>query len=190
MRQIILASASPRRRELLRRIFPRFDVVVSGAEERAQAGVSPQETAYSLARLKCESVAQRYPRALVIGCDTVVAVDGQMLGKPASGQEAFEMLRLLSGREHLVHTGVFVCEEGNGEGFCETSVVRFLPMSDSEIWEYVATGEPMDKAGAYGIQGLGGRYAKLSQGDFDNVVGLPVTRLQGFLEEKYHHVLL
>ncbi|MFZ4506815.1 MAG: Maf family protein [Fimbriimonas sp.] len=180
-RPVILASASPRRHELLRQLVEEFEIVVAGVDEDALTCPDPWETAQRLALAKARAVAEGRPDALVIGGDTVVALalDGgyQQLTKPVDAEDAVRILSLLSGREHVVITGVaLVWAEGSLVGF-DTTRVRFRSLLEAEIREYVATGEPMDKAGAYGIQGLGGTIVESFEGSISNVVGLPLERL-------------
>ena len=167
-KKIILASASPRRRELLTQIGLDFDVVVSETEEKINS-TEPAKVVEELTDL------------VVLGADTVVACDGKILGKPADTEAAAAMLTMLQGRGHEVYTGVTILYEENGERktltFHEKTTVHFYPMTDAQIREYVATGDPMDKAGAYGIQGFCARYIRGIEGDYNNVVGLPVGRV-------------
>ena len=180
--KVILASASPRRRELLTQIGIDFEVQVSEVEERITTTV-PCEVVQELSRQKAEAVMamrkEEGVRALVIGADTVVACGGEILGKPRDAEDAMRMLRMLSGRSHEVYTGVtFVYDEGREiYSFYECTKVHFAPMTEAEIEEYVTTGDPMDKAGAYGIQGFCARYITGIEGDYNNVVGLPVGRV-------------
>lgn len=187
--KIILASASPRRKELLAQIGLVFEVQVSEVEEQVSTTV-PCYLVQSLSRQKAEAVfhalAGTEEEVLVIGADTVVSCDGRILGKPKDPEHAKEMLRMLQGRSHEVYTGVTLLyrarEEENtssieGKSFYEATKVNFCPMSEAEIEDYVATGDPMDKAGAYGIQGICARYISGIEGDYNNVVGLPVGRL-------------
>lgn len=180
MERMILASASPRRRELLHQIGLKPEIVPSRIEERITR-TEPDQVVMELARQKAEDVASLYKgeNVIVIGADTVVASDGKILGKPHSRQEAFDMLCGLQGREHQVYTGVTVidCATGNQETFAEMTEVSVYPMSDEEIRRYIDTGEPMDKAGAYGIQGQFAAYIRGIRGDYTNVVGLPVGRV-------------
>lgn len=222
-RKIILASASPRRRELLTQIGLDFDVVVSETEEKITS-TEPAKVVEELSAQKAEAVweklfsmtasqgsvtdAERLEEGsgvsrtdegsegfdpeqtsgettitdnVVLGADTVVACDGKILGKPADTEAAVAMLTMLQGRGHEVYTGVTILYEENGERktltFHEKTTVHFYPMTDAQIREYVATGDPMDKAGAYGIQGLCARYISGIAGDYNNVVGLPVGRV-------------
>ncbi len=177
MSRIILASASPRRRELMELAGYDFEVICADITEVVPENVEPQEVVMSLAMQKAQAVAAEHKNAVVIGSDTVVALDGKILGKPHSEQEACEMLRSLSGKAHKVFTGVaIVCGEKVKNFFDETDV-EFYPLDDGEIKKYVATGEPMDKAGAYGIQGKGSVLVKKINGDFFNVMGLPIAKL-------------
>jgi septum formation protein len=178
---VILASGSPRRRELLAFVIPKFDVIPSDIEETASG--SPKQQVEKLALDKAEDIARQFPDALVIGADTLVAVDGHVLGKPQDAADAAAMLRLLSGRTHSVYTGVAVISGGIARTAAEATRVTFCPMTEDEIREYIATGEPMDKAGAYGIQGYGGKYISGIEGCFFNVMGLPISRLYTILKE-------
>lgn len=213
-KKIILASASPRRRELLTQIGLDFEVVVSETEEKITS-TEPAKVVEELSAQKAEAVweklrsmtasqgsvtnAERLDEGsevfepeqtsgettmtdtLVLGADTVVACDGKILGKPADTEAAAAMLTMLQGRGHEVYTGVTILYEQNGERktltFHEKTIVHFYPMTDAQIREYVATGDPMDKAGSYGIQGFCARYIRGIEGDYNNVVGLPVGRV-------------
>ena len=177
--EIILASQSPRRRELLARMgLEKFQVRPARGEEVMDETLPPWQLVERLSRQKAEEVAaDAGENALVIAADTVVAVDGRVLGKPGDEAGAAEMLALLSGREHTVYTGVTVCLGGRQVTEHEATQVRFRPLTEKEIRQYIATGEPMDKAGAYGIQGYGALLVEGIEGDYFNVVGLPVCRL-------------
>ena len=180
--RIILASQSPRRRELLERMgLSPFDVIPARGEERADPALSPAQLVEALSRQKAAEVAAAHPEALVIAADTVVSIDGLVLGKPRSGAEAARMLARLSGREHTVYTGVTVRLGDRADTQYEAAAVRFRPLSEADIARYVATGEPMDKAGAYGIQGYGAMLVEGIDGDYYNVMGLPVCRLARML---------
>lgn len=185
MARLILASQSPRREALLRQVGLEFDVTPSTVEEQIPEGLSPAEAARKLAEEKARSVASRRTEGLVIGADTVVVVDGQILGKPADSQEARAMLRRLSGREHQVITGIAVVDAATGHERSDsvTTAVRFAPLSEQVIDRYVATDEPLDKAGAYAIQGFGALLIESINGDYYNVVGLPLRRLAELLGE-------
>lgn len=180
---IILASASPRRKELMKLITEDFRVIPADVDETLPADIYPEEAAEYLAEKKCRAVAEENTEAVVIGCDTVVIEGKEILGKPADITDACRMLRTLSGRTHLVITGVCIFYRGEYNKFSEISQVEFYPLSDDEINEYAETGEPRDKAGAYGIQGFGGLLVKSIQGDYNNIVGLPAARLKRALEE-------
>lgn len=175
--QIILASASPRRKELLGMICPSFEVVVSTVEEILPSGIAAQDAPEYLARLKACDVAKQHPDALVIGADTSVLIENEILGKPKDADDAKRMLRLLSGAQHQVITGCCLCMGGRVHSFSQTTAVQFYPLSDREIDHYIASGEPFDKAGAYGIQQKGCVLVEGIQGDYFNVVGLPVAKL-------------
>jgi septum formation protein len=172
---LVLASASPRRQELLRNAGIAFVVQAADIDERPREGETPRECAERLAREKALAVAEAYPGDRILGADTVVAVDGEILGKPRDAGDAARMLRMLSGRVHEVITGVCVVEPGASETRSESTLVTMNELSDEEIRDYIATGEPMDKAGAYAIQGRAGRWIPRIEGDYSNVVGLPVA---------------
>lgn len=182
---LILASGSPRRKELLARTGRTFRVVVSDADEIAPKDMAPVDVAMHNARAKALAVASKQPAsATVIGADTIVVLDGRVFGKPLDERDAHCMLRELSGKTHQVITGVALAHEGNCEIFAEVTDVCFRELSDAEITAYIATGEPLDKAGAYGIQGAAGAFVDHIEGDYDNVVGLPVARLERALDLK------
>lgn len=183
MTDIILASASPRRSELMTLAGFRFDVICADIDEIVPEKALPQEVVMSLALQKAQAVAKDHRKSAVVGSDTVVALDGKILGKPRSEKEAAEMLRSLSGRIHKVYTGVaIVCGE-KVTSFFEETEVEFFPLTDQEILDYVATGEPMDKAGAYGIQGRGAVLVKRINGDYFNVMGLPISKVYRELKD-------
>ena len=182
MSRIILASQSPRRQELIANITPDFTVIVSEAQEILPEDIAPEEIPAYLAGVKAGTVAADHPDDIVIGADTVVILDGEILGKPRDKDDAVRMLRALSGRVHTVVTGCAVVQGEKALTFSESTRVEFYPLSDREILEYIATGEPFDKAGAYGIQGRGCVLVKRIEGDFFNVMGLPVARLKRELE--------
>ena len=184
MSKIILASASPRRKELLAKAGISFTVIPAAGEEK-RTSENPGEAIQQLARDKAEWVAQSLAECeegtLVIGSDTIVVFENRILGKPKDRRDAAETLEKLQGNTHQVYTGVTVLERKAGKWvehtFFESTDVTFYPVSREEIQDYIATGEPMDKAGSYGIQGLFGIYVKGICGDYNNVVGLPVARL-------------
>lgn len=182
-KRIILASASPRRRELLASLGLAYDIVVPDVDEESIQSESPARLAQDRALLKAEAAAKLVTGAIAVGADTIVVCDGDVLGKPRDEADAVRLLEKLSGRTHVVITGVAVCQAG---GLClvdraETEV-RFRPLTHAEIVRYVATGEPMDKAGAYGIQGKGALLVEHIVGDYFNVVGLPLVLLASMLQ--------
>ncbi len=181
--RIILASQSPRRRELLKTIFENFEIIPSSCEEVVPNNISTQNVAEFLANLKANDIAKKYPEALVIGADTVVIAENEILGKPKNEAQAKEMLNKLSGKTHTVITGVSLCFNGKNCSFSEITEVEFFDLSNDEIENYVKTHEPMDKAGAYGIQGKGSLLVKRIDGDYFNVVGLPIAKLKREIDE-------
>lgn len=183
MQPIILASQSPRRRELLSLYGLPFTVDPSLADEDGVTGTG-EERVQALARLKCQEVAQRHAGCYVLAADTLVCVDDAVLGKPKDTADARRMLRLLSGRTHEVHTGVCLClPDGRLLSGVDTTRVTFLPMEDSAIERYIATGEPFDKAGAYAIQGVAGIFIRSIEGSFSNVIGLPLALVTRFFSQ-------
>jgi septum formation protein len=183
--EIILASASPRRRELMGHIAERFEVVPADIDETPPEGIKAEEAAEYLAVRKAAHIAKTRPvkaGELIIGCDTAVIIDGEMLGKPSDAEEARRMLRRLSGRTHRVITGVCLFALGGSGSFSETTEVTFYPLTDNEIEGYIETGDPFDKAGGYGIQEKGSFLVRGIIGDFYNVMGLPAARLKREIE--------
>lgn len=170
--KVILASKSPRRRELLSELFEKFDIKTADVDESLPAGLEIAKAVEILAKRKGAPIAEVEGDALVISSDTLVELDGVALGKPKNEEEASEMLRSLSARSHNVHTGIAVSYKGRVFSSTATSSVYFKELSDAEIDEYVKSGEPMDKAGAYGIQGAAGKFVSKYEGDFDTIVGL------------------
>lgn len=185
--KIILASASPRRRELIKLIDENAVCVSADIEENVPNGIESEAAPEFLACQKALHVAKSYENDLVIGCDTAVFIDTVMLGKPKDEVEAFNMLSLLCGRTHKVITGCCLVKGKKTLSFSCTSLVTFYNMSDKEILSYVASKEPLDKAGAYGIQGKGSLFVEKIDGDYFNIVGLPVAMLnkqiKKFIEE-------
>lgn len=177
MQSIILASKSPRRQELLHHITDDFEVIVSDADEVLPADITPEEAPVYLSAVKARAVADSHPDRLIVGADTVVILEGKVLGKPQDRDDAFRMLRALSGKIHTVITGCSIIAGGREHSFGESTRVEFYPLSDREIEDYLTSGEPFDKAGAYGIQGKGSLFVKGIEGDYFNVMGLPVGRL-------------
>jgi septum formation protein len=190
MKRIILASASPRRAELLRMVGIPFERIVGDTPEETDGTPGPAEHVGILSRRKAERVARDLPDGLVIGADTVVAIDGEILEKPKDAADAVRMLSRLAGRTHEVFTGVALVDAGTGA--VRSDVVRtgvfIRPMSEADIRRYVATGEPMDKAGAYAAQGLAAPFVGRVDGCFFNVVGLPLSRLWEMLAEMGYDV--
>ena len=183
MQPIILASQSPRRRELLSLYGIPFVVDPSQADEDHVTGTGA-ERVKALAKVKCDEVAQRYPGRMVLAADTLVCVEDEILGKPKDEQDAHRMLRLLSGRAHEVHTGVCL-RMPDGRELCgvDTTQVHFMEMTDEMIDRYIATKEPMDKAGAYGIQSTAGIFISHIEGSASNVIGLPLGLVTDFFTE-------
>lgn len=180
MEKIILASNSPRRRELLSQAGIDFEVIPADIEE-VICDEAPDKVVMSLSKQKALWVAENNPGRIVIGADTIVAYDGEILGKPVDENEALDMLSMLSGRTHKVYTGVTIVRPGKDgfetETFAEETEVVMYQNDRQTLLEYIATGEPMDKAGAYGIQGRGAVLVKEIKGDYNNVVGLPLARV-------------
>ncbi|MGI9950881.1 Maf family protein [Moorellaceae bacterium AZ2] len=185
MPQLVLASGSPRRQQLLSQLGLQFQTVPSSIEENGYDQLPPVDRVRALARAKAQDVARNLSEAVVVGADTLVVCGGRILGKPSSPAEAEAMLNFLSGKTHQVYTGVAVVAvpgEVSREAW-ECTEVRFRRLTSREIKAYVATGEPLDKAGAYGIQGLGALLVEGIKGDFFNVVGLPLVKTAMLLEE-------
>jgi septum formation protein len=192
---LVLASASPRRQELLRNANIPFTAHPADISETPLANESPRACAERLAREKAQAVSKNHPHHFVLGADTIVVVDNSILGKPRDVQDAARMLRLLSGRTHIVVTGVCLVRPSadqakptTGSGplatvSSESTLVTMCEISDNEIRDYVATGEPLDKAGAYAIQGIASRWITRIEGDYSNVVGLPVAMVYGVLRK-------
>lgn len=181
---IILASGSPRRRELTEMLGLDIRIIPAVGEELAPVGAPPEEVVQALARAKCEEVSPNCtPGEVCVAADTIVWLDGRILGKPHSENEAREMLSALRGRTHEVYTGVAVYRDGVIATDAERTRVRFRDITDEEIEAYIATGEPMDKAGAYGAQGKGAVFVEGIEGDFFNVMGLPLCLLDRMLKD-------
>ena len=184
MKKLILASGSPRRKEILRGLGLKFDIMPSHIEEKVIEGISPENLAVSLALQKAEEVAGKleYP-ALVIGADTIVVLKGQIMGKPEGNQQAFEMLKKLTGKTHTVITGIAMVERVSGICLADfqTTTVKMKAVTSERLWKYVRTGEPLDKAGGYAVQGKASIFVEKIDGCFFNVMGLPVTKLDEML---------
>ena len=186
---IILASASPRRKELLSLLDISFKIMVSDADETIDLSLPPYFIAESLSLKKAASVAKNVTKhSLIIGADTIVCKDGKILGKPKDEQDAFNMLKTLSGDWHSVISGVTVLDSksAKSESFYVETKVKFAHLSDDEINDYIKTKEPNDKAGAYGIQGKGSRFIEKIDGDYFNVVGLPIQKLYTVLKKEFN----
>ena len=181
--RVILASASPRRRDLLTMIGIAHEVIPADVDETYRAGEVPREHAERLAREKASALAARAPEAVIIAADTIVVVDGDVLGKPQDADEAVRMLRRLAGRAHTVFTAVAVARGAKLLSGVEEVGVTFRPLDDATITSYVATREPMDKAGAYGIQGYGAAIVERIDGDYFAVMGLAIGRMLALLRE-------
>lgn len=176
MQRLILASSSPRRKELLENLHLKFDISSSNVDESFHHDLPPNKVVMELAFRKASYVSQREPDAFVIGSDTVVVHDGNILGKPNHADEAFTMLSALSGKTHSVFTGVCIMAPNQDIQFYEKTDVTFWELSNEEIKAYIESGEPFDKAGGYGIQGLGSYLVRKIHGDYFSVVGLPIAR--------------
>ena len=188
--RLILASASPRRREILENISLDFEIIADESEEIMIEGEKPYDTVKRLAMQKAKNIAagiESGENTIVIGADTVVSIDGKILGKPNDEIEAKDMLLTLSGRINTVYTGLAVIETQSGKEVSDfvSTGVKFRNLSEKEIENYIRSGEPMDKAGAYGIQKIGGLFVESINGDYFNVVGLPLCRLGEILSEEF-----
>ncbi len=181
--KVILASASPRRKELLKNLIDDFDIIPSTYEEKIPQGMENEAVAEFFAVQKALDVAKKNKNSFVIGCDTVVIAGNEILGKPKDKADAERMLNLLSGREHKVITGLCIVKDGKSLSLSEETTVKFSALSSDEINWYINTNDPMDKAGAYGIQGLGGRFIEGIKGDYYSVMGLPVNKLYSLIKK-------
>ena len=187
MKRLVLASASPRRKEIFEQLGLSFEIKPSSKEPPMREGEEVREAVFNSARTKAEDIFENNKDATVVGADTVVVLDSKALGKPKDKEDAKNMLRALSGRVHEVLTGVYLCSENTKKGFVASTKVEFYELSDEEIEWYVASGEPMDKAGSYGIQCKGVRFVKGIVGDYFNVVGFPAAEfVRTFKEELYN----
>ena len=182
MKKIILASGSPRRRELLKDIGFEFEIYKPDVDEKILPNEKPEDLCLRLSRLKAQAGAEKFYDSIIIAADTIVVIDEKILGKPHDREEAFLMLKTLQGREHEVITGVSVALNEKIISHAEHTLVKFTSMNDSEIREYIATGECDDKAGAYAIQGVGATLIERINGDYFNVVGLPLCSLTKILK--------
>ncbi len=175
---VILASASPRRRELLKMIFSDFSVIPADVDETLPEGFDPKEAPLYLSEIKARAICSQHPASLIIAADTVVINGDSILGKPTDTNDARRILKSLSGKTHSVITGCSIGIGDNIHSFSVESLVSFYSLTDLEIEQYIATGEPMDKAGAYGIQGGAALFVEKIEGDYFNIVGLPIARLK------------
>ena len=187
---LVLASQSPRRAELLAAAGIVFTARAANVDEQVLPGELPDGHVRRLARAKAQAIAADMPDVVVLGADTVVVVDGEILGKPRDGEDARRMLALLSGRRHEVFTGVAVACQGRVVDTVEVSTVDFAPLTPAEIGWYVASGEPLDKAGAYAIQGLASRFVTRIAGSYSNIVGMPVAQTCALLAKAGHNLSL
>ncbi len=185
MERLTLASGSPRRQEILTNLGLNFTVLPANIDESPQLSEEPQSYALRMAVQKAMAAANKVESGLIIGADTIVVVDGQIMGKPRDVAEAAQQLRVLSGREHIVFSGLGIVDKTTGRtvSTLEQTIVYFREMSDAEIQSYIRTGEPLDKAGSYGIQGKGAVFIRRIEGDYFNVVGLPIAKLYSLLAE-------
>lgn len=182
-RRFVLASGSPRRSELLKNAGYEFEVLPSNADEALEDGIDPKSAVEALCQRKAQDVLEKRVNCVVLGCDTVVSLDGKILGKPKNKDDERQMLRLLSGKKHCVYTGVCVADKDKSRTFCKMTEVEFYPLSDETIESYIETEEPNDKAGSYGIQGYGSALVKGISGDYFSVVGLPIAETVRVLSE-------
>ena len=184
--KLVLASRSPRRMELLKEIHPQFEVAPSSIDEVIDIGFRPEENARYIARAKAESIAPNFPGFWVIGADTLVSMDDEIFQKPEDEKDAERILKRLSGREHMVVTGICVVGPKKTLDKTVTSKVKIKPLTEKEIKDYIATGEPMDKAGAYAIQGKGSFMVRSFSGSKTNIIGLPLDELQTLLKKTFY----
>lgn len=181
MQPLILASQSPRRHELMRYITSDFEIVSASIDECVYENESVEDYVVRMEETKAENVYQNHPESVVIGCDTIVSYKNEILGKPVDKDEAYRVLSLLSGKTHHVLTAVSIVSSQKKKSFISKAEVTFFPLTSEEIWRYIHTDEPMDKAGAYGIQGQGSLFVSEIKGDYYSIVGLPVAHLQRHL---------
>ena len=181
--RLVLASKSPRRRELLKEISNQIEVAPSSIKEVLDIGLRPAENARNIARAKAESIAPSFPNSWVIGADTLVTLDDEIFGKPDDEKDAERILKRLSGREHIVVTGICVVGPQKSLDKCVVSKIKIKPLTIQEIKDYIATGEPMDKAGAYAIQGKGSFMVRSFSGSKTNIIGLPIDELKVLLKK-------
>ncbi|OIJ10270.1 septum formation inhibitor Maf [Anaerobacillus arseniciselenatis] len=186
MKKLILASGSPRRKQLLEQAQLEFSISTSSVDESFNQTETPDQVVEQLAKRKARDVFLRHEDCIIIGADTIVSINGEILGKPNNEEEAKEMLCLLSGKNHEVYTGVAIISDEKTVSFHERTIVSFLPLEESDIESYIGSGEPFDKAGSYGIQGLGALFVNKIDGCYFNVVGLPLARTVRELKNFQH----
>jgi len=184
--KLVLASGSPRRVELLKEIHQQFEVIPSSIEEVLDIGFRPEENARNIARAKAESIAPNFPDCWVIGADTLVSMDDEIFQKPEDEKDAERILKRLNGREHMVVTGICVVGPQKTLDKPVISKVKIKPLTEKEIKDYIATGEPMDKAGAYAIQGKGSFMVRSFYGSKTNIIGLPLDELKTLLKKTFY----
>lgn len=189
--KLVLASSSPRREEILKQLKLKFTIVPGKIDESKFTETNPEKLVKTLALEKAKSVSNLVEDALIIAADTVVVCEDEILGKPEDSEEAKEQLKLLSGKEHQVMTGIAVLSSETGEVYVENNItlVKMLNMSDEKIDKYISTGEPLDKAGSYGIQGFGGLFVEGIKGSYYSVVGLPIHQLAEILDKFNYGIL-
>ncbi len=181
-RKIILASASPRRKEILSLLFNEFEIIPANIDESAISFKNPKKAVCELAKKKALSIFEKYNDSVVIGADTIVVYEKTILGKPKDKEDAFRMLKLLSGKMHKVITGVAIISKEFQTDFFQESDVYFSDLTDNEINKYIETKEPFDKAGSYAIQGIGGKFIEKIKGDYHNIVGFPLNKTYSILK--------
>jgi len=184
-KNFVLGSSSPRRAELLRKAGIDFEVVFPENINEEQISADPVSHVLELSRNKAESVAKKVRDSIILGADTIVVLNGEILGKPRDSEEAFKMLKKLSGMQHKVYTAISLVDKERGKTLSgyQLTKVKFNQLKDKEIKDYIETGEPLDKAGAYGIQGMGNFLVEKIEGDLDNVIGLPLRKLEELLKK-------
>ena len=185
---VVLASQSPRRQELLKRVVPSFKIQVADINEEVRPGITPTEYVHDMAMEKAASIFEQFPEDQVIGCDTIVVYEDEIIGKPTSREHAFQILKKLSGQTHTVYTAIAVMEEGRTVTTVVPAEVEFYRLSEKEIEDYLDTDEYKDKAGAYGIQEQGALLVKEIKGDYYSIMGLPIAALARMLKHDYEQI--
>ncbi len=183
--KIILASGSPRRAELLKKLGLNFSIKVPEIRESVSKAVPPRKYVLQIAEKKARKIARKVKGGIILGADTIVVLKKQILGKPKNKKDAFRILKLLSGKKHKVYTGIYLINNYNNKSLSdfECTRVKFHHLQDDKIWEYINSLEPLDKAGAYGIQGMGNFLVDYLEGDLDNVIGLPIKKVKSMLQK-------